>query len=194
VAGDAKVGRSCRLFGRSWRGIGVRGVVEAPESGGGVSDSGFDEVFPELFDCGYRVAFRLLGSREDAAECAQEACARAFADWKKLSKRGDVVPWIVRVSSRLAIDRWRKARRVPAHVPRSELSASIPDRVDLYRALDRLPARQREVVMLRFVADLPEAAVADALGCSVSTVKTHAARGLVALRAVLDIDEEEEPS
>lgn len=173
--------------------MGVRGVVDAPESGGGVSDSGFDDVFPDLFDSGYRVAYRLLGSREDAAECAQEACARAFADWKRLSRHGDVVPWVVRVSSRLAIDRWRRARRTPARTLRPEASVSIADRVDLYRALDGLSDRQREVLMLRFLADLPEATVADALGCSVSTVKTHAARGLAALRGALDIEEEDSP-
>ncbi len=70
---------------------------------------------------------------------------------------------------------------------------SIADRVDLYRALDGLSDRQREVLMLRFLADLPEATVADALGCSVSTVKTHAARGLAALRGALDIEEEDSP-
>jgi RNA polymerase sigma factor (sigma-70 family) len=168
----------------------VHDVIEAPESGGRVSDPSFDEAFPELFDAGYRVAFRLLGVREDATECAQEACARAFADWKKLSARGDVTPWVVRVSSRLAIDHWRRTRRARSRVPGSEPNASIPDRVDLYRALDALPARQREVVVLRFLADLPEATVAGALGCSVSTVKTHAARGLAALRTVLDTEEE----
>ena len=170
--------------------MGVRGVVDAPESGGSVSDRGFDDVFEDLFDSGYRVAFRLLGSREDAAECAQEACARAFADWKRLSRHGDVVPWVVRVSSRLAIDRWRKTRRAPTRVSRSEPSASIPDRVDLHRALMCLTRRQRDVVMLRFLGDLSEVTVADALGCSVSTVKTHAARGLAALRSVLDTEEE----
>src|SRR5436190_15809964 len=98
-------------------------VVETRESGGGVSELGFEAAFPELFDAGYRAAFRLLGSREDAAECAQEACARAFASWKRLSRRGDVVPWVVRVSGRLAIDRWRRGRRVPARGSVSEPNA-----------------------------------------------------------------------
>jgi RNA polymerase sigma factor (sigma-70 family) len=170
----------------------VRDVVEARESGGGVIDKSFDEAFPELFDSGYRAAFRLLGSREDAAECAQEACARAFASWRKLSKTGDVRPWAVRVSSRLAIDRWRRARRVPLRVVPTDLNPTIPDRVDLHRALDGLSDRQREVVILRYLADLPEVSVAEALGCSISTVKTHAARGLAALRTVLEIEEEPE--
>jgi RNA polymerase sigma factor (sigma-70 family) len=170
----------------------VRGVVEARESGGGVTDTAFDEAFPELFDSGYRAAFRLLGSREDAAECAQEACARAFASWRKLSRAGDVRPWVVRVSSNLALDRWRRAQRIPLRVTPTDVNAFIPDRVDLHRALGGLSDRQREVVILRYLADLPEVTVAEALGCSISTVKTHAARGLAALRTVLEIEEEPE--
>lgn len=74
----------------------------------------------------------------------------------------------------------------------SEPVAAGPDpvRVDLYRALVGLPRRQREVVVLRHLADFSEADVAAALGCSVDSVKTHASRGLAALRAVLSVDEE----
>jgi RNA polymerase sigma factor (sigma-70 family) len=56
------------------------------------------------------------------------------------------------------------------------------ERVDLARALRRLPRRQREVVVLRYLADWSEADVALALGCSVGTVKSHGHRGLAALR------------
>ena len=59
------------------------------------------------------------------------------------------------------------------------------DRVDLVRALRALPRRQREVVALRYLADRPEAEVADLLGCSAGAVKQHAHRGLAALRARL---------
>ena len=59
------------------------------------------------------------------------------------------------------------------------------ERVDLNRALGTLPPRQREVVLLRYVADLPELEVARQLECSPGTVKTHASRGLAALRAAL---------
>ena len=47
--------------------------------------------------------------------------------------------------------------------------------------------KQREVVVLRYVVDLPEAEVAETLGCSVGTVKTHASRGLAALRRSLEV-------
>ena len=56
------------------------------------------------------------------------------------------------------------------------------DRMELVAHLARLPRRQREVVVLRYLADLPEATVAAALGCSTGTVKQHASRGLCALR------------
>ena len=68
---------------------------------------------------------------------------------------------------------------------RGASDAFAEDRLDLQRALRDLPKRQRDVVVLRYVADQPEDAVAAALGVSVGTVKTHASRGLAALRARL---------
>ena len=52
----------------------------------------------------------------------------------------------------------------------------------MIRALGRLPRRQREVLTLRYYADLSEAQIADALGISAGSVKAHASRGLTALR------------
>ena len=152
------------------------GIPKARDAGEAEVDTGFDDLFPELFRSAYRVAFRLTGSREDAADCAQEACARACADWAKLSGRGSPLPWVVRVSSNLAIDRWRKARRARAHGPSPAVPAFDPDpaRLDLYRALDALPRRQREVIVLRHLADMSEADVAETLGCSIGTVKSNA--------------------
>ncbi len=50
-------------------------------------------------------------------------------------------------------------------------------------------AAEREVIVLRFLADLPEADVARALGCSVGSVKQHASRGLAALRGAMRVDD-----
>ena len=71
---------------------GAIGVGEPREASAAVAVPAFDAQFPELFRSAYRVAFRLTRSREDADDCAQEACARAYADWKKLNRRGDVTP------------------------------------------------------------------------------------------------------
>ena len=60
------------------------------------------------------------------------------------------------------------------------------DRIDVVRALHSLPQREREVVVLRYYADLSERAVADLLGVSVGTVKSSSSRGLQRLRALID--------
>ncbi len=152
----------------------------------------FEAAFPGLHAAGYRVAYRLLGDRADAEECAQEACARAFARWTKVTRVGDATPWVVRVSANIALDRWRRAQHAarsegaPRRPPDRAIADGVADRVDLHRALSALPRRQRQVVLLRYVADLPEAAVADLLGVSAGAIKQHAARGLGALRSTLE--------
>ncbi|GAA2151281.1 sigma-70 family RNA polymerase sigma factor [Humibacillus xanthopallidus] len=56
------------------------------------------------------------------------------------------------------------------------------DRDEVWRALATLPPRQRAVVVLRFYEDLPERAIAEALGCTVGTVKSQLSRALATLR------------
>ena len=72
--------------------------------------------------------------------------------------------------------------------PRPPTDEHLHDRLELVRLLRELPRRQRDVVVLRYVADLSEADVAAALGCSVGSVKRHAHRGLAALRVAIDTD------
>jgi len=144
----------------------------------------FDAEFESLWRRAYGVAYIVLGDRGESEDVAQETLARALVRWKKVSAYAE--PWVVRVAGNLAIDRVRrrqKARGLPAH----DVPGVDAQRVDLQRALLALSPKQREVVMLRYVVDLPEADVATTLGCSVGTVKTHASRGLAALRKSLEV-------
>jgi RNA polymerase sigma-70 factor (sigma-E family) len=161
-----------------------------PEAGARAAETSFDNEYPALYRSAYRVAFRLLGRREEAADLAQEACARAYARWSRVGGLECPEAWVAKVAGNLAIDARRRQSTAQRHVdsyvaPTPEDQAREDERVDLHRALSALPRRQREVVLLRFVADQPEAAVAAALGCSVGTVKSHASRGLAALRDAL---------
>jgi RNA polymerase sigma factor (sigma-70 family) len=158
------------------------GTIVRPWSAPAVTAS-FDAQFAELFGLAYRVAYRIVGSREDASDIAQEALARAEQRWGRLADQPHA--WVARVASNLAIGYWRKARRV-APAPAPAVPAVDTERIDLVRALKALPRRQREVVVLRYLADRPEAEVATLLRCSTGSVKTHATRGLAALRARLD--------
>ena len=146
----------------------------------------FDEAFPELFRLAYRVSFRVLGDRGDAEDVAQEALARAHLRWMRLRERPE--GWIVTVATNLSIDRHRRRRRLTGlgTEPLALVDVHQAERIDLARALRRLPRRQREVVVLRYLADWSESDVARALGISAGAVKSHASRGLDALRQHLD--------
>jgi len=150
--------------------------------------SRFDDRFEVLGGLAYRVAFRLLGDREEAREVAQETLARAFARWRKVS--GYDEPWVVRVATNQALDRHRRRRPTVPLDDRHRAPGPDPAHLALQRhglveCLRRLPRRQREVVVLRYFADLPEREVADLLQTTVGSVKQHAHRALARLRADL---------
>jgi RNA polymerase sigma factor (sigma-70 family) len=141
----------------------------------------YDAQFDELAKLAFRVAYRILGNRAEAEEVAQEALTKAFVRWRRVS--GHARPWVGRVSTNLALGVVRKRGRPPQ--PTSVVADKTHEvvvRMELQQVLLSLPRRQREVVALRYVADLSEAVVAAELGCSVGAVKTHAHRGLAALR------------
>ena len=143
----------------------------------------FDTEFEHLWSRAYGVAYVVLGDRGESEDIAQETLARALVRWKKVSAYAE--PWVVRVAGNLAIDRVRKRQRTRG-VPTEHVPAVDAQRIDLQRALIALSPKQREVVILRYLVDLPEVEVAETLGCSVGTVKTHASRGLAALRKSLE--------
>ena len=155
---------------------------EAVPSGVEHDGARFEEAFPDLYRLAYRVSFRVLGDRGDAEDAAQETLARTHLRWSRLAERPE--GWVVTVATNLAIDRQRRRRRELAATaePLALIDPFMSERLDLSRAIRRLPRRQREVVVLRYLADLSELQVADALDCSPGTVKVHASRGLAALR------------
>lgn len=147
---------------------------------------GFEAVFDELASIAYRVGYRLLGDRAAAEDIAQEALARALVRWRRVE--GHAVPWVIRVSTNLALDRLRGSSRAVVRQPPEQVADDDPERsalrLTLARQLAALPRRQREVVALRYLADLTEVQVAAALGLSQGSVKRHTGRGLAALRSV----------
>ena len=149
-------------------------------------DGGFVDRFDELFAVGYRAAFVVLGRRADAEDCAQEALARALARWRRVADHATA--WVARVATNLALDRVRALERQRRHQHAPSDVADDPVAVrrhDLVRALQALPKRQREAVVLRHLVDLSEQETARAMSCTVGTVKSTTARGLERLRASL---------
>ncbi|MBA2695111.1 MAG: sigma-70 family RNA polymerase sigma factor [Ornithinimicrobium sp.] len=95
-----------------------------------------------------------------------------------------------RIMANLHTDRWRRRRRevLVNDIPESGQEQESRH-LDLVRALQALPARERQVVVLRHYLDQSERDTADALGVSVGTVKSSGSRGLARMRAFMDGDE-----
>ncbi len=141
-----------------------------------------------------RVAVLLTGDWHAAEDLVQASLVKLYRAWPKLRLDGDPDAYLRRIMVNTHRSWWRARWR--RETPAGELpDAVIADFADgqafaalVRQALQALPRRQRAAVVLRYCADLPEAEVADLLGCSVGTVKTHTHRGLRALRENLEED------
>ena len=97
--------------------------------------------------------------------------------------------WVLRTVTNLAIDATRRRRRrLPPPAAPTTFEDITASRLALTAAVRALPRRQREVVALRYLADLSEAEVAGAMRISEGSVKQHLHRGLHSLRAILGPD------
>jgi len=144
----------------------------------------YDDNFAALYRIAFRVAYRILGSQAEAEDVAQDTMAKAYSRWWRI--RPEAARWVSRVSANGAIDAWRKRSKqdlTSEDLVRAHNGEPIVERLALVDALSRLSKRQREVVVLRYLAGYPEADVAAILDCSVGSVKTHASRGLHSLRS-----------
>jgi RNA polymerase sigma-70 factor (sigma-E family) len=141
----------------------------------------------------FRTALLLTGQdRAEAEDLLQGALERAYRRWGRICRAGDPERYVRRILANASTDRWRRLRRRPERelppdatgLVESDHAADVVERDFLLRALAGLPPRQRAVLVLRYFCDLPEAEIADALGCSAGTVKSQASRGLARLRAI----------
>ena len=147
-------------------------------------DDAFEAAFPGLYRRALAVAARIVGPGDAADDVAAEALARTFVNWRKVRDLPYLEAWVRRVAANVALDTVRK-RRVPIapEALRADVADGVIDRMFVAGAIASLSRRQREVVVLRYVADLSEAEVASLLGVGIETVKEHARRAMTALRA-----------
>lgn len=142
-----------------------------------------------------RFCWGLTLDRHEALDVAQEAMTRAFRQWDRIAATNPA-GWVRTVALNIVRNRWRSRRRGDAAVVRlrsrvavastSEASDSEPSggeslSAEVAEALRSLPARQREAVVLHHMVDLAVAEVAEAMGVSEVSVKTHLQRGRAAL-------------
>lgn len=136
-----------------------------------------------------RLGWALTGERQLGEDLAQSALQRLWPHWPRVAQRGEPLAYTQRIMVTLSVT-WRRRRwhgeRLDAAPPEQvgdDTSADVDEHDAVEGWLDRLPARQRAVIVLRFLLDLDVNATADRLGCSAGTVKSQTAKALRTLRA-----------
>jgi RNA polymerase sigma-70 factor (ECF subfamily) len=136
----------------------------------------------------------VTGDLHEAEEVVQEAFARASTRWARLRDYELPEAWVRRVAMNLAADRHRRRHRHLAALRRVGPPAPAPpvsvEALALLHVLGTLPIRQRQAIVLHYLADLPVEEVAATLGARAGTVKSWLARGRRALAASLGEPEE----
>lgn len=148
----------------------------------------FSEFYAAHFHSLTVQLFAHTGDLSEAQDVVQEAFCRALARWARLVEYDDPVAWVRRVAWNLATSRWRRVRTAVAFARRhreESVPEPSPDRVVLVAALAKLPERQRQAVVLHYLADLPLSTIAAELGVAEGTVKSWLHRARTALAAQL---------
>lgn len=152
------------------------------------------DTFGAEFAAWYRQEHRRLvaamllvtGDIHVAEEAADEAFARAYAHWPRVSHMASPRGWTYRVALNVVRRRWRRAELERRLLARQPPSTSVPAPAgEAWEAVRRLPARQRTAVVLRFLADLTEEQVGLAMGVSRSTISSSLADARRALGHML---------
>jgi RNA polymerase sigma-70 factor (sigma-E family) len=153
-------------------------------------DQDFAEYFAARSDTMRGTAFLLCGDWHRAEDLVQNTFIKLYRVWNRVEGHSTLDAYTRRILVRTFLDETRRGffrreqvtdetadRAVDPHGPE--------DRMVLLQALARVPARQRTALVLRYWEDLSLEEAAQAMKCSVGTVKSQASRGLTQLRGLI---------
>jgi RNA polymerase sigma-70 factor (ECF subfamily) len=138
-----------------------------------------------------RYAYGLTGDAAEAQDLTQEAYARAWQHWRKVTTCDEPEAWLRVVVTRLATDRWRRlgVRRAASRAEHRPAPADPPSEntVLLVMALRTLPVPHRRALVLHYMLDRSVADIAVETATNVNTVKSWLSRGRAGLAAALGL-------
>lgn len=163
----------------------------------------FEEEALTLADQVYRVARRLVGSREEAEDLVQETYARAFRSWRSYTPGTNMRAWLLRILTNLNVDRGRRIQRTPQTQPLEETDYYLANKLasaggeqvletddvvermsqdSVVNALSEIQPQFRDVVVLVDIGDFTYADAAQILDIPIGTVMSRLHRGRRALK------------
>jgi RNA polymerase sigma-70 factor (ECF subfamily) len=166
----------------------------------------FEDEALGLADQVYRVARRLVGSREEAEDLVQETYARAFRSWRSFTPGTNMRAWLLRILTNLNVDRGRRIQRTPQTQPLEESDYYLANKVasaageealdqeqvvermsqdSIVKALADIQPQFRDVVVLVDIGDFTYADAAQILDVPIGTVMSRLHRGRRALKQKL---------
>jgi RNA polymerase sigma-70 factor (sigma-E family) len=158
------------------------------------ADAAVEQLYATHYRRLVRLSVLLVGDAETAEEVVQDSFVAMHGHWRSLKEPEKGLAYlrqtVVNRSRSVLRHRGVRSRHVPPSAP--DLPGADEDvmvnerRAVVLAALRALPGRQREVLALRYYLDLSEADIAETLGISRGAVKSHASRGVAALRAQME--------
>ena len=166
----------------------------------------FEEEALAFADQVYRVARRLVGSREEAEDLVQETYARAFRSWRSFTPGTNMRAWLLRILTNLNVDRGRRIQRTPQTQPLEETDYYLANKLastageealeqeqvverlsqdSVVTALSEISPQFREVVVLVDIGDFTYADAAQILDVPIGTIMSRLHRGRRALKQKL---------
>jgi RNA polymerase sigma-70 factor (ECF subfamily) len=143
----------------------------------------FEDRLRESSSLAVKVAYSVVRQRQDAEEIAQEAFAKAYRSFSQLRDRNSFRAWLIRMTWRLAIDRWRSDRRRTAReqvgmaetpdATTEQIAAANERAARLWEAIDELPEKLRIAIVLSAIQGYDVREVAGLLGVPEGTVKSR---------------------
>jgi RNA polymerase sigma-70 factor (ECF subfamily) len=144
----------------------------------------------------YRLAWRLIGTREEAQDVAQDVCVKLAGAVRSFRGDAEFATWLYRVAYNTSVDHMRARERLRGG-ERSDVVVLFQGRVaesaetavagsEIWSEVRRLPPQQRDAVILVYAEDLSHAEAAAIMGCTEKTVSWHLHEARKRLRARLD--------
>ncbi len=158
------------------------------------ADQAVTQLYSEHYRPLVRLATLLVRDSATAEEVVQDAFVAMHGAWRRLRDPNKALSYLRQSVVNRARSVLRHRAVVEKHIPKALPDAPSAEhgamgeleRNSVIEALRTLPTRQREAIVLRYYGDLSEAQIAESMGISRGAVKSHTARGVAALRSVLE--------